>query len=96
LNKSIADKSASTLRRDKAPVVAAPIIIAKKPRLSADVDTEDYNFLLNFCQDIAMAVGRVKVKHVWVIRALIRELRDDKDLKARIIERVREENPIDA
>lgn len=65
----------------------------KRPRLSADIDVTDYRWLVGWCQDIAPAVGRVRVNHVWVIRALIKELRQDKDLMKRVVDRVREENP---
>ena len=43
-------------------------------------------------EDVAMAVGRVRVKHVWVLRAVIAELLESKELQARVIERVREDN----
>lgn len=39
-----------------------------------------------------MAVGRVRVNHVWVMRALINELLESKDLQAKVIERVREKH----
>jgi hypothetical protein len=41
---------------------------------------------------LAMKVGRVRVNHVWVIRALVWELFNDKTLQARVIERVREKH----
>jgi len=87
---------AATLRREKAPVQNAPIIQTKQPRLSADVSPDDYKWLYEFCVEIANVVGRVKVKHVWVIRALIHELRENPELKLSIINRVREENPLDS
>jgi hypothetical protein len=89
----LAQAAADTLTRKKAPQVA-PIIQDKRPRLSVDIDREDYTRLVSFCQEIALAVGRTRVQHVWVIRALVKELWEDKELMKRVIERVREENPL--
>jgi len=91
----LSENGKSTLRRDKAPKNPnTEVILEKRPRLSFDIDKDDYTWLVSYCQEIAPAVGRVKVNHVWVLRALVKELRRDPDLNLRTIERVREENPL--
>ena len=69
------------------------VVQEKRVRLSIDIDPWDYRRLLSWCQDIAPAVGRVRVNHVWIIRALVKELWEDRELQVRVIDRVREENP---
>ena len=74
---------------------AARIIEAAKDkpvRLSVDVERDAYHGLVHWCQGIAMKVGRTRVQHVWVIRALIWELFEDERLQQRVINRVREEH----
>jgi hypothetical protein len=83
---------AAALRRDKAPKQVAPVIQTERPRMSVSVDRDDYNWLIDFCQDIAMELGRTRVNHVWVMRAVLKELLKDPALQRRVIDRVREDN----
>ena len=88
----LAKRSGNALSRknsDKTPAVAP---VSKPVRLSVDIDPIPYRHIVSFCQDVAMAVGRVRVNHVWVMRALINELLESKDLQAKVIERVREKH----
>lgn len=62
----------------------------KPVRLSVDIEREAYHGLVAWCQGIAMKVGRTRVNHVWVIRALVDELFEDEKLQQRVINRVRE------
>ena len=89
---SLAERSGNALSRKRAtkPVAVAPL--SEYVRLSVDIDPVAYRALVSWCQDVAMAVGRVRVKHVWVLRAVIAELLESKDLQAKVIERVREDN----
>lgn len=89
--KTLGEKSANTLARKTQPTVTP--MQDKNIRLSVDIAPTEYRRLISWCQDIAPAVGRVKVNHVWVIRALVRELWADKELMKRVIDRVRDENP---
>lgn len=77
-------------RVKKAPVANTPM--SKKVRLSVDIDPEPYRWLMSWCQDVAFAVGRARVNHVWVFRILLSELSHDKELQKRVIERVMEEH----
>jgi hypothetical protein len=61
-------------------------------RLSVDIRPVPYRNLMNFCQDVALEIGRVRVQHVWVMRAVLAELLEDKELQKRVIERVEEEH----
>ena len=61
-------------------------------RLSVDIKPVPYRQLMGFCQDVAMEIGRVRVQHVWVMRAVLAELLEDKELQRRVIERVEEEH----
>lgn len=70
----------------------AETIHAKPVRLSVDIDPVAYHGLVSWCQGIAMKVGRVRVNHVWVLRALVWELFEDEKLQARVIERVRDKH----
>lgn len=89
---ALAEASANALSRKKAAKPAAITPLSEYVRLSVDIDPIAYRQLVSWCQDVAMAVGRVRVKHVWVIRAVLQELLENKDLQARVIERVREDN----
>ena len=92
---SLADRAESVVptQTERRPKLQETTVVQDKPvRLSVDVEPAAYHGLATWCQDIAMKVGRVRVNHVWVVRALIWELFDDKDLQARVIERVREKH----
>jgi len=51
---------------------------------------------MSFCQDIAMEIGRVRIQHVWVMRALVDELLENKELQKKVIERVEDKHGPDA
>lgn len=61
----------------------------KPVRLSTDVEPTDYNKLMSLCADIALNVGRVRVSQIWVLRALVLEFLQDKELQSRVTERIR-------
>jgi hypothetical protein len=73
-------------KKKKAAPTTGPV------RLSVDISSVPYRNLMNFCQDVAMEIGRVRVQHVWVMRAVLAELLEDKELQRRVIERVEEEH----
>lgn len=72
----------------KAPVEAAPV--AKRVRLSVDIDPNPYRALISWCQDVALKLGRTKINHVVVLREVIGMLLEDKAIQATVIDRVRE------
>jgi hypothetical protein len=74
----------------------APPVQTKQVRLSVDLEPIPYRKLMIFAQDIAMEIGRVRIQHVWIMRALVDELLESKDLQKRIIERVEEKHGPDA
>jgi hypothetical protein len=87
----LAARAAAATSRDVKAARVAEAAKDKPVRLSVDVDRGDYHGLVEWCQGIAMKVGRTRVNHVWVIRALISELFEDEALQQRVINRVREE-----
>ena len=74
----------------------APAPLTKQVRLSVDIEPVPYRGLMSFCQDIAMEIGRVRIQHVWVMRALVDELLESKELQKRVIERVEDKHGPDA
>ena len=87
---ALAERSANALSRKKSDKPAAVAPTSKPVRLSVDIDPDPYRQLVSWCQDVALAVGRVRVNHVWVLRAVIAEMLEDKELQAKVIERVRQ------
>jgi hypothetical protein len=87
----LAARAAAATSRDVKAARVAEAAKGKPVRLSVDIPPEAYHGLVSWCQAIAMKVGRTRVNHVWVIRALISELFEDEDLQKRVINRVREE-----
>lgn len=87
----LAARAAAATARDVKASRVAEAAKDKPVRLSVDIDRDAYLGLVAWCQNIAMKVGRTRVNHVWVIRALISELFDDETLQQRVINRVREE-----
>lgn len=85
-------RATAAMARDVKAARVAEAAKDKPVRLSVDVERHDYHGLVEWCQGIAMKVGRTRVNHVWVIRALISELFEDERLQQRIINRVREEH----
>jgi hypothetical protein len=67
-------------------IKAAPL--AKPVRLTADLAPQDYRFLVSLCADLAINLGRAKVPHVEVIRALITELKNSVDLQKQVLHSV--------
>ena len=81
-------------KRERPAEAKAPIaMLAKKVRLSVDIDPEPYRQLISFCQDVAFSFGRSKINHVWVLREVLAELLADASLKERVIERLAESKP---
>jgi hypothetical protein len=76
--------AASTPKRAQ-PVRAAPI------RITADLPPQHYRELIHYAADLAVELGRVKVPHVQVVRALVAELTGNDDLKRRIAARVQQQ-----
>lgn len=88
----LAARSKAVSQGVKSDKPAAVTPLDKKVRLSADIAPEAYRALVSWCQDVALAVGRTRVQHVWALRALVDELRENPDLQVRIIERIRDEH----
>ena len=81
-------------KRERPVETKAPVaMLAKKVRLSVDIDPEPYRQLISFCQDVAFTFGRSKINHVWVLREVIAEMLSSKDLKERVLTRMAESQP---
>lgn len=85
---AIPSKAKDTVVKKRKPAVPTTDLV----RLSVDIKPVPYRNLMNFCQDVALEIGRVRVQHVWVMRAVLAELLEDKELQRRVIERVEEEH----
>lgn len=57
---------------------------AKPVRVTTDLAPQSYRALLSYCAEMAEDLGRAKVPHVEVIRALISELNANPELQATI------------
>lgn len=57
---------------------------AKPVRVTTDLAPQSYRGLLSYCAEMAEDLGRAKVPHVEVIRALISELNANPELQATI------------
>lgn len=57
---------------------------AKPVRVTTDLAPQSYRALLAYCAEMAEGLGRAKVPHVEVIRALISELNANPELQATI------------
>ena len=66
----------------RAPQRSAPR--AKPVRVTTDLAPQSYRALLAYCAEMAEDLGRAKVPHVEVIRALISELNANPDLQATV------------
>lgn len=66
----------------RAPQRMAPR--AKPVRVTTDLAPQSYRALLSYCAEMAEDLGRAKVPHVEVIRALISELNANPELQATI------------
>lgn len=81
-------------KRERPAEAKAPVsMLARKVRLSVDIDPEPYRQLISLCQDIAFTFGKSKINHVWVLRETIAELLSDAGLKERVISRLAETKP---
>ena len=61
---------------------------AKPVRVTTDLAPQSYRALLAYCAEMAEGLGRAKVPHVEVIRALISELNANPELQATIRQKV--------
>jgi hypothetical protein len=68
------------------PAAVAPV--HKIVRTTLDIDPNLYAQLMSLCNDVATAVGRVKVTQVTLMREMIREAVVDQEFRARLIQRV--------
>lgn len=86
---------ANLAQPQKAPRITGTTAAAKEPqaakaprakpiRVSVDLAPQDYRYLAQFCNELAADIGRAKVPHVEVLRALVNELRDNPVLAAAI------------
>ncbi len=78
--------------QESAPAPAAPkrapSVRASPIRITADLPPQHYRDLITYAAEIANALGRAKVAHVQVVRALVAELGESDDLQRRIASRV--------
>jgi hypothetical protein len=79
------DQPTETPVRKPAPIRAAPV------RITADLPPVIYRALIDYPSNTAATLGRAKIAHVQVVRALVAELADDADLQSRIADRVRQQ-----
>lgn len=61
---------------------------AKPIRITTDLAPQSYRALGDFCADLAGTLGRARVPHSEVIRALVAELAADEALRTRVAESV--------
>ncbi|MGO1489454.1 MAG: hypothetical protein ACTHWA_13025 [Arachnia sp.] len=71
------------------PTVSAPVPRAKPVRVTTDLAPQSYRELVAYCQRLAEDLGRAKVPHVEVIRALVGELETNPELQATVANTVR-------
>jgi len=57
---------------------------AKPIRVTTDLSPQDYRHLVAYCADLAEHLGRAKVPHTEVIRALVSRLEQDPSLRETI------------
>ncbi|OQJ57049.1 hypothetical protein B5P21_15880 [Clavibacter michiganensis subsp. insidiosus] len=65
-----------------------PAVRASPVRITADLPPKHYRDLIAYAGEIANTLGKAKVAHVQVIRALVAELAESDDLQGRIANRV--------
>ncbi|AJW80694.1 hypothetical protein [Clavibacter michiganensis] len=69
----------------------APSVRADPIRITADLPPQHYRELIAYAAGIASDLGRAKVAHVQVVRALVAELAESDDLQRRIATRVEQQ-----
>lgn len=74
---------------DDTPVARVQAPRAKPVRVTTDLAPQSYRQLVAYCQRLAEELGRAKVPHVEVIRALVGELETNPELQATIATTVR-------
>lgn len=67
-----------------------PPISIKPVRLSADISPQAYHSLDGYSKKVALRMGRHKIAHVEVIRALLEELEVSSELQERVEDRLNE------
>lgn len=97
LTKPATKKPATTTPAGEGPAEQAPASAtpprraaprSKPVRVSADLPPQTYRALVTYCTDSAEQIGRTKVSHVEVLRALVVELDKNPDLRRTITERL--------
>ncbi|PPF54619.1 hypothetical protein C5C13_13395 [Clavibacter michiganensis] len=69
----------------------APSVRADPIRITADLPPQHYRELITYAAGVASDLGRAKVAHVQVVRALVAELAESGDLQRRIATRVEQQ-----
>jgi hypothetical protein len=91
-NRRTSTKPASAVQDAPDVVAEAPTVRAaqrsapraKPVRVTTDLAPQSYRALLAYCAEMAEDLGRAKVPHVEVIRALISELNANAELQATV------------
>lgn len=65
-----------------------PSVRAAPVRITADLPPQHYRELIAYAAGLAAELGKVKVAHVQVVRALVVELAENEELQRRIAVRV--------
>lgn len=68
-----------------------PSVRADPIRITADLPPQHYRELIAYAAGIATELGKAKVAHVQVVRALVAELAESDDLQRRIATRVEQQ-----
>lgn len=69
----------------------SPSVRADPIRITADLPPQHYRELIAYAAGIASDLGKAKVAHVQVVRALVAELAESDDLQRRIATRVEQQ-----
>lgn len=81
-------RTAESKPTETPPKRAAPTPRAKPVRVTTDLDPQRYRELLTYSADLAENLGRARVPHTEVIRALIDQLQTDPALQSSIADSV--------
>lgn len=82
-------RSADAGVQESASTRATVVPRAKPVRVTTDLAPRSYRALVTYCQSLAETLGRAKVPHVEVMRALVDQLETDPQLQAAIEEALR-------